>query len=51
MTACRRGDVVLVSFTGIVRTIAGTMIDRRLGSMAKRDMDRLDGTLRRSLGL
>ena len=37
--------------TGIVRTIAGTMIDRRLGSMAKRDMDGLDGTLRRSLGL
>ncbi|TMB58788.1 MAG: type II toxin-antitoxin system PemK/MazF family toxin [Deltaproteobacteria bacterium] len=37
--------------TGIVRTIAGTMIDRRLGSMAKRDMDELDGTLRRSLGL
>ena len=37
--------------TGIVRTIAGTMIDRRLGSMTKRDMRGIDGELRRSLGL
>jgi len=37
--------------TGIVRTIAGTMIDRRLGSMTKRDMQGIDGELRRSLGL
>ena len=37
--------------TGIVRTIAGTMIDRRLGSMAKRDLQGIDAELRRSLGL
>jgi len=30
-------------------TIAGTMIDRRLGSMAKSDLQRVDGELRRSL--
>ena len=36
---------------GIVRTITGTMIDRRLGSMTKRDMRGIDGALRRSLGL
>ena len=37
--------------TGIVRTIAGTMIDRRFGSMAKRDMQGINAELRRSLGL
>jgi mRNA interferase MazF len=37
--------------TGIVRTIAGTMIDRKLGSMAKPDMDAVDSELRRALDL
>lgn len=37
--------------TGIVRTIARSMIDRRLGAMPKADMDAVDQELRRSLGL
>lgn len=37
--------------TGIIRTITRTMINRRLGSMPKPDMEAVDGELRRSLGL
>jgi mRNA interferase MazF len=37
--------------TGIFRTIKRTMIDRRLGSLAKPDLDAFDREARRSLGL
>lgn len=37
--------------TGIVRTIKRTMIDRKLGSMPKADLEAVDRELRRSLGL
>ena len=37
--------------TGIVRTIRRTMIERRLGSMPKSDMDAVDRELRRSFNL
>jgi mRNA interferase MazF len=37
--------------TGILRTIAQTMIDRKLGAIAKRDMHSIDRELRRSLAL
>ncbi len=37
--------------TGILRTIKRTMIDRRLGSISKSDMERINGALRHSLGL
>ena len=37
--------------TGIVRTVKRTIIDRKLGSMPKRDMEAVDRTLRRSLAL
>jgi len=37
--------------TGILRTIKRTMIDRKLGSMPKSDMDAIDRELRRSLNL
>jgi len=37
--------------TGISRTIKRTMIDRKLGSMPKPDMEAIDRQLRRSLGL
>jgi mRNA interferase MazF len=37
--------------TGILRTIARVMIDRRLGAVAKSDMDAFDRELRRSLAL
>ena len=37
--------------TGILRTIKRTMIDRKLGSMPKPDMESIDRDLRRSLGL
>ena len=37
--------------TGILRTVARAMIDRKLGVMAKVDMDSLDNVLRRSLAL
>lgn len=37
--------------TGIVRTIKRTMIDRKLGSMAKADREAIDRALRWSLGL
>jgi len=37
--------------TGILRTIKRTMIDRKLGSMPKPDLEALDRELRRSLGL
>lgn len=37
--------------TGILRTIARSMIDRRLGSMPAPDMNAIDRQLRRSLGL
>jgi mRNA interferase MazF len=36
---------------GIIRTIRGTMIDRKLGSMAKTDLEAVIRELRRSLGL
>ena len=39
------------SVTGILRTIKGTMIDRKLGVIAKADMDAVHRELRRSLGL
>jgi len=37
--------------TGIFRTIKRTMIERKLGSMAKTDLDPIDRELRRSLAL
>jgi mRNA interferase MazF len=37
--------------TGIVRTIRRTMIERKLGSMPKSDMDAIDRELRRSFNL
>ncbi|MBI3001731.1 MAG: type II toxin-antitoxin system PemK/MazF family toxin [Deltaproteobacteria bacterium] len=37
--------------TGIFRTITGTMIDRKLGSMPKPEMEAIDRELRRSAGL
>jgi mRNA interferase MazF len=37
--------------TGIIRTISRTMIDRRLGSMPRPDMEAVDKELRRSLDL
>lgn len=37
--------------TGIIRTISRTMIDRRLGSMPRPDMEAVERELRRSLGL
>jgi len=37
--------------TGILRTIAQTMIDRKLGAIAKRDMNSINRELRRSLAL
>ena len=37
--------------TGIFRTIKRMMITRKLGSMAKPDLEALDRALRRSLGL
>ncbi len=37
--------------TGIFRTIKRTMIERKLGSMMKADLEGLDRELRRSLGL
>ncbi|MBI4561844.1 MAG: type II toxin-antitoxin system PemK/MazF family toxin [Candidatus Rokubacteria bacterium] len=37
--------------TGILRTIKRTMIDRKLGSMPKADLEAIDRGLRRSLGL
>lgn len=37
--------------TGIVRTIKRTMIDRKLGSMPKADLEAVDRELHRSLGL
>jgi mRNA interferase MazF len=37
--------------TGILRTIKQTMIDRKIGSMPRRDMEAIDRELRRALGL
>ncbi len=37
--------------TGIIRTIKHTMIERKLGTMPKLDMEAIDRELRRSLGL
>lgn len=37
--------------TGIFRTIKGTMIARKLGSMPKPEMEAIDRKLRRSVGL
>lgn len=37
--------------TGIVRTVKGTIVDRRLGSMLRPDMEAVDRALRRSLAL
>jgi hypothetical protein len=37
--------------TGILRTIARPMIDRKLGAMKEPDMDAVARQLRRSLGL
>ena len=39
------------SVAGILRTIKGTMIDRKLGVIAKADMDAVHRKLRHSLGL
>ena len=52
ITDWKRAGLLFPSLvTAIVRTIAGTMIHRRLGSMAKSDMRGVDGELRRSLDL
>ena len=37
--------------TGVIRTVAREIIDRKLGVMAKADMDTIDRELRRSLAL
>jgi len=37
--------------TGIIRTIKRTMIDRKLGSLAKSDFESVERELRRCLGL
>ena len=37
--------------TGIIRTVARGIIDRKLGVMGKTDMDAIDRELRRSLAL
>jgi len=37
--------------TGIFRTVKRTMVDRKLGSMPRPDMEEMDQKLRRSLGL
>jgi mRNA interferase MazF len=37
--------------TGILRTVARTMVERKLGSMPRAEMDGIDRELRRSLGL
>jgi mRNA interferase MazF len=37
--------------TGIVRTVKRAIIDRKLGSMPRADMEAIDRTLRRSLAL
>lgn len=37
--------------TGILRTVTGTMIERKLGTIAESDMDAVDRQLRRSLAL
>jgi mRNA interferase MazF len=37
--------------TGIIRTIKHTMIERKLGSLRKSDLDAVDRELRRILGL
>ncbi len=37
--------------TGIIRTVAREIIDRKLGVMGKADMDTIDRELRRSLAL
>jgi mRNA interferase MazF len=37
--------------TAIVRTVKRTMIDRKLGSLTKADLQAVDGELRRALGL
>ena len=37
--------------TGVLRTIKRSMIDRKLGTMAKADLEAFDRELRRSLGL
>ncbi len=37
--------------TGIIRTVTGAMIERRLGSLVRRDMDAVMRNLRQSLGL
>ncbi|MFQ5666904.1 MAG: type II toxin-antitoxin system PemK/MazF family toxin [Candidatus Binatia bacterium] len=37
--------------TGILRTVRGTMIDRRLGSLTKRDSQGVGRALRRALNL
>ena len=37
--------------TGILRTIKGAMIDRKLGNMPRSDLDVVDRELRRALGL
>jgi mRNA interferase MazF len=37
--------------TGILRTIKRTMVERKLGHIARKDSDAIDRQLRRSLGL
>ena len=37
--------------TGIVRTIKRTMVDRKLGSLPRAELEGVEGELRRSLGL
>lgn len=37
--------------TGIIRTVAREIIDRKLGAMGKADIDAIDRELRRSLAL
>lgn len=37
--------------TGILRTVTREIVNRKLGSMARADMDAIDNALRRSLGL
>jgi hypothetical protein len=46
-----KGAGLLFPSTGILRTVTRGMIDRKLGVMAKVDIDAVDNGLRQSLAL
>ncbi len=47
----RAGFLFPSMVTGILRTIKRAMIDRKIGSLAKSDLDAIDRELRRTLDL